>query len=510
MTFHSVLYKNSQGRKKVSVPPACFTDLNLDQIINAITAGRQDYFLEPFFYSPLQDEDAVRYRHEVMQDLESQPALDAIRSFTQEMEVVRRYQSMIEKLAYPYHIKGWILETADVYSQAVVKLVQDLSQSNIRSRALVSFHEYLAIYTASDDFQRLRQDIQQVKSALASVTYCVVIDGLTVKVRKFEGEIDYSADVVEAFERFKQGSPKDYLVKLPDKGTGMSHVEAKILAFVARLYPEVFSCLDRFYEQHGQFIDGTIQVFDQEVQFYLAYLEHMKKFERAGLQFCYPQMSTEDKNIYNYDGFDLALAANCIRENNPIVCNDFHLEGAERIFVVSGPNQGGKTTFARTFGQLHYLASLGCPVPGTNARLFLPDNILTHFEVEENIKNLRGKLQDDLIRIRDIVDRASPNSIVIINEIFSSTTLKDGEFLSRKIMERIISLDLLCVFVTFLDELSSLNEKTVSMVSTVVPENPALRTFKIVRQPADGLAYAQSIVKKYRLTYEDLKERIKA
>jgi DNA mismatch repair protein MutS len=511
MTFHSILFEKTEDstKKETLEAPVFFADLNLDQVIDAITADKQEYNLKPLFYTSLNDTDTIIYRQEIARDLENEILLKNIKSFSLKMSAMRRYLAMIDKLYYNHHKEGWFLEAVDIYCEAINCFAHDLSLIDLKSRGLMAFRAYLTNYAKSARFTSILAETKKLKTDLSSIKYCIIINGRCVKIRKYESEIDYSPVVEETFERFKQGTVKDYRSKLPI-GSGMSHVEARILDFVAKLYPGIFLNLDNYCAENSNFPDETIIVFDREIQFYVAYLDYIAKFQRTGLSFCYPLISDKNKEIYNYEFFDLALADKLVTKNFSIVSNDFYLKDKERIFIVSGPNQGGKTTFARAFGQLHYLAGLGCPVPGREARLFLFDNIFTHFEKEEDIRNLRGKLQDDLIRIHYILNHATSNSIIIMNEIFTSTTLRDAVFLGKKVMERIMQLDLLCVWVTFVEELASFSEKTVSMVSTVIPENPALRTYKIVRKHADGLAYAISIAEKYRLTHDCLKERIKS
>jgi DNA mismatch repair ATPase MutS len=313
--------------------------------------------------------------------------------------------------------------------------------------------------------------------------------------------------VLRTFERFKQGAVKDYLIRYRTR-PGMNHVAAQILERVARLFPEEFAALDEYCSRHAAFLDEGIRHAHRELQFYLAYLDYIRPLRDAGLSFCYPDVSASSKDVRADGTFDLALARKLVRQGTPVVTNDFRLEGCERIAVVTGPNQGGKTTFARTFGQLHHLASVGCPVPGSAARLFLFDRLFTHFEREEDLAARTGKLEDDLIRIGGILRAATPDSIVILNETFASTTTRDAHFLGTKLLTKVMRLDALCVYVTFVDDLASLGEQVVSMMSTIAPQNPAERTYKVVRKPADGLAYALAIAEKHGLTYERLLERI--
>lgn len=105
MTFLSILFKNPGDEKETVTAPGFFGDLNLDQIIDAITAGKDEYNLKPFFYTPLNDIDAIGYRQEIMQELEDQTLFKRIKSFAQKMRTMREHLTQADKLYYKYQEK---------------------------------------------------------------------------------------------------------------------------------------------------------------------------------------------------------------------------------------------------------------------------------------------------------------------------------------------------------------------------------------------------------------------
>lgn len=509
--FQSILFPpGSEALRDERIDePACFVDLNLDQVVAAIVAGSDEEVLRPLFHSPYRNEEIVRHRQAVFSDLERPEALRIFPPFCEAMRAVRVNLGYADKITSTCHKHTVFLRAAAIYCDGVAALLRDLQSCALQSAGLEHLQAYLVDYLSCAAFRQLAGETADLRESLSGINYGMLFRGDKVTVRKYADEPDYTVTILDRFAKFRETDFTPPAPPRPKDDFSLNHIEEGVLAFVGRLFPEQFHRLADYVARHAGFIDGILARFDREIGFFVAYLAFIKPLKHAGLPFCHPDVSLSSKETEVAGSFDLALAAKLVPEKHAVVCNGFHLANPERLIIVSGPNQGGKTTFARMFGQLHFLAGLGCPVPGKSARLFLPDRIFTHFEREEDITNLRGKLEDELVRLHQSCEAMTADSVVVLNEIFSSTSLDDQVFLSTEVLRRILAADVIGVCVTFLDSLSKLSDETVSMVSTVDPDDPARRTFEIVRRPADGLAYALSLARKHGVTYEQLRTRIR-
>jgi hypothetical protein len=505
--FGSILFADLSAEIQALGQSEFFADLHLDQIAAAATAGRDEYELAELYHQPLRTAAEVRYRQEVVADLNREAVRDAVTTFAEAMRTMRRQLALAGRVRHPLQRRRWFLEAANVYCAATDELSESLRRTRVSSPGFTSFTRHLGALVSGEAFRTLAAQAREVRDELGALQYTVNIKGSHIQVDVYEGQDDLSADVQETFARFQQGAVTDYRRRLSEY-PAPTHVDEQIDDRVVKLFPEPFARLQDFCDTHAQAFDGPLLRFDREVQFYLGYLEHIAPLAALGVEFCTPEIDADASEISVQDGFDLSLAAKLAGDRRSPVTNDYRLDSPERVLVVTGPNQGGKTTFARMFGQHHHLAALGLPVPARAARLLLCDRIFSHFEREESIDTLRGKFEDELVRIHDVLEHATERSLLVLNESFGSTTLADGLLIGSEIVRQIIAIGSACVFVTFIDELASIGPQTVSMMSTILADEPAQRTFRIERRPADGLAFAAALAAKYRLGYDELRGRI--
>src|ERR1700677_431013 len=309
MASYSILFGDPEIGRNVDrqEAPDFFKDLNLDQVVHAITEEWSAYNLTPFFYVRLNDLDAISYRQEVMRDFEDVRLMDAVKAFSAQMRAMRQRLQQAKDLYFRYAIERGFLGAVEIYCQAVERFLQQLDELDLRSRGLQAFREHLTEYVRCASFRNLVTETEKLRLDLSGITYCLILKDDSITVRHYDGESDYSATVEEIFSKFRREKRTDYQVKVPIRD-GMNHIQAEILDGVALLYPDIFRALDEFSAAHAGYLDETISRFDRDVQFYVAYLTYVDKFRPAGLTFCLPELSRTSKGIRDRDAFDIALA----------------------------------------------------------------------------------------------------------------------------------------------------------------------------------------------------------
>lgn len=499
----SLLYKNEKKCKEFNKESIIFKDLNLDDIIAEVLRYARGFDIEKYFYEALVDKEDILYRHEVFKDFNNPQIFDALNLFSYTMK--KKIDDLEDESKFDFRTLKQVKLKQKItdYIAILQRLDSDLSKCSIKSDGVKKIKDYIHNYLDSDDIKFVINDMKLINEEMKKVEYRLgFIDGVT-KISKIEEKTSINEIIDPILDMY----PLDNELKFNrNYGSTPNHILGQIYNELQKYYPHEFKHLELYSKHFDDFIDKNIKELINEVQFYSAYIIMMNKIKEMGLSFNYPSIN-EDK-VYCNNGYDLALAISYLIKKMKVIPNSFLYENKERIIIVSGPNQGGKTTYSRFLGQTFYLGLLGVPVTGDSASLNIVSNICTMYEVEEDSSNLNGKLKSELIRIKEIMDNLGDNGLLIMNEVFSSTSLHDGIILGKKVIDMLNSKNAYAIFVTFIEELSGYNDTTVSMGSTVDKDDPSIRTFEILRRLDNSNAYAKSIAKKNEVSYEDILWRI--
>ena len=242
--------------------------------------------------------------------------------------------------------------------------------------------------------------------------------------------------------------------------------------------------------------------------FYLSVANTGRRLKDSGYVISFPEIDSgkapEVKGLYN---IRLAIAG-----EKEIVKNDFSFTDDERIFILTGPNRGGKTILEQGMGLVSVMASLGMFVTADSFTGLPFEKILTHFPIDENLTINYGRLGEEAVRIKEMVKEADDNTLLLFNESFSTTSSADALYLAKDLIHILKEKGSYVIFNTHIHELATdipeMNEweGRGRIVSIVMEMKDNKSTFKVKRSEPDTSSYARNIAEKYGITYEQMKE----
>ena len=256
--------------------------------------------------------------------------------------------------------------------------------------------------------------------------------------------------------------------------------------------------------------------FIPEFTFYIRWADFCKEVLKSGLPMAKPEiLDTESKELASKGIYNLKLAVkNLTGEKLEVVRNDFGFSSENGIYIMTGPNRGGKTTFTQAVGLIILLAQNGLYVPAESVSLSPCDNIFTHFPADENQTVNLGRLGEESQRISEIFTLASDKSLLLFNESLASTSFSEGLYIARDVVKALRSLGARTIFNTHMHELAmnleeiNAEDGELAVSSLVTGLYEGKRSYKVYIAPPDGFSYARDIAEKYGVTYEQLMKSI--
>jgi DNA mismatch repair ATPase MutS len=241
-----------------------------------------------------------------------------------------------------------------------------------------------------------------------------------------------------------------------------------------------------------------------DLGFFLGSVSFAKKLSEAGLDVCLPEVSQENKKEYSVKGlYNCLLFSESGMNGKEIVSNDIELSYHNTFAVLNGPNRGGKTTIVQAVALSMILFQLGIYVPCKKASMKPADIILTHYQREED-GAIKGRLAMEAESMRFILENASHNSFVILNEPFVSTSPSEGMILILNSLYGIRELGCRGILVTHfhslnkgIEEDNSESEYKIKFFHMGIEKDGEKRTFILENGQGKPVSYALDILAEY-------------
>ena len=560
----SILFPRQDEVSYREIPEESWHDLGLDAVTEKVAAQPQEVqLLRRVMMNLTADPQAAAFRSDVFEDILRHPEirerlmklLDKVKMFY-DYGVVNRHEGDEAGIWDLMHR----LEEYHDYILTVEAIRECLSEKDLISEGLVTLRETVDSIYREKGFAALRRDVEEMKvaaSEIKSLTVGINLNDrfeavsmglLSVNAKVFtksgllknfltavtlRDEIRKEADwngnytyypantEIGLLESVEQFTEKTMMLRNPLAAMSLARIpEADGSGNVPRQMDSAASMLTsriarKLRDTLGQYLNVSVKEMADlipELVFYTRWAEFIEKKQKEGWRFCKPQVRPrkdgaacmEAEGLYN-----LKLIATEKPEN--VVLNDLEFDPEKRVYVLTGANRGGKTTVTQAVGQLFILAQSGIPVPAVRFSYDPADQVLTHFPADEDKTLDLGRLGEECRRFRELFVRCTSDSLLLLNETFSTTSFEEGYFIAADAVRAVLKRGMRMIYNTHMHKLAQdldtvINDGTAEgkAVSLVAETKEGKHSFRVMIAPPEGQSFARDIAEKYGVTYESL------
>jgi DNA mismatch repair protein MutS len=436
---------------------------------------------------------------------------------------------------------AWRLGELENYLEALHIIHKALANSTLSSSALCALRDDTSDQLNNETYKHLEKELPQLLSRIRGAR------SLSLGINLSPDMLPSSATIISVNKtRFVDTpllrtlfgkSSSGGIVKIHNFEQNGGRVTRPLMTPLFRDLSEVMSLVSRdtsnALEKFARITTLHMDALRGEVLFYLAAVRCVRSMRSAGLPMCRPTFRpTEDRCCVALDAYNINLAYEIGRQNahrqasESVVTSNVKFDADGRILILTGPNSGGKTVYARTVGLVHVMAQTGMYVPAEKAEISPVDGVFTHFAVEEQISSQTGRLGDETKRLAEIVEHVTDHSLVILNESLSSTSHTESVLIAEDFLHAMSMLGARVIYTTHLHDLAARAEETsrmtpgksrmkslVALAEKVESEDAVAevhRLYKIVPGLPQGRSYALEIARQHGMSLEQIVDTLKS
>lgn len=478
------------------------------------------------------DPDVIQYRRTALQDVMEIPPLrqmlrDASELLSQIEENIKRRENSNDS----FEAQFFSIRELEIYID-LIDCMQNAFKTlsaegfSLRSEGFIALKESVAAQTETAN--ELRAGLSRMVMAVKN------IKSVTVGFNLDSNLSPYEAGLLSINDRpVHSGELIDRLLNMELTKDDMTTL-APMTAVAKRLNPRERESVDMvFMGAMRKVYGGSLRMWAPMIRKYVAsgacpwlrLLPEMRYLTVAadllsgltdrGLPLCWAEVRPVEEKAFTVSGmYNPALAMKLTEtdQNAKIVYNDLAFDADGGIYILTGPNSGGKSIFTCGVGILQIMFQLGMPIPASRGYLSPVDGIFTHFPSEVEVTTSDGRLGNECALVKKIFEKLTPHSLVLMDETFSGTGSFEGSFLAADVLGALSARGVRAIYCMHMHELTThipeINgrSETKTKIATLSAGADGSERFRIFRRAPDGKSYAARIAAKYGLSYGDLIE----